>query len=71
MSENLKEIVNNGTLENTIDSITVTSVITQIADLPSGSQRSESEVHIFKHICCHRFNRFGKNREKRDQHFLS
>lgn len=47
MSENLKEIVNNGTLENTADIIAVTSVLTQIVDALNGSQRSESEVHIF------------------------
>ena len=55
MSENLKEIVNNGTLENTADIIAVTSVITQIVDALNGSQRSESEVHIFLRLQINKF----------------
>ena len=46
MSENLKEIVNNGTLENTADIAAVASLVTQITDSLNGLQRNETEVHI-------------------------
>ena len=49
MSENLKEIVDNGTLQNTADVVIVTSLVTQIADSLNGFQRNEAEVHTFSH----------------------
>ena len=46
MLENLKEIVDNGTLENTFDIVAVSSLVTQITDSLNGLQRNETEVHI-------------------------
>ena len=46
MLENLKEIVGNGTLENTFDIVAVSSLVTQITDSLNGLQRNETEVHI-------------------------
>ena len=47
MSQNLKEIVDNGTLENAVDVMTVTSLVIQIADSLNSFQRNETEVQIF------------------------
>ena len=50
VSQNLKEIVSNGTLVNAVDVVTVTSLVTQIANSLNGSQRNETEVHIFQEL---------------------
>ena len=47
MSENLKKIVDNGALENTVDVVTVASLVTQLADSLNGFQGNESEVHTY------------------------
>ena len=48
MSQNLKEIVDNGALENKVDVVIVTSLVTQLADSLNGLQRSETEVQFFQ-----------------------
>ena len=48
MSQNLKEIVDNGALENKVDVVIVTSLVTQLADSLNGFQRSETEVQFFQ-----------------------
>ena len=47
MSQNLKEIVDSGTLENAVDVVTVTSLVIQIADSLNSFQGNETEVQIF------------------------
>ena len=48
MSQNLKEIVDSGTLENAVDVVTVTSLVIQIADSLNSFQGNETEVQIFQ-----------------------
>ena len=47
VSENLKKIIGNATFENTVDIVTVTSLVTKIAHSLNGFRRNETEVHTF------------------------
>lgn len=48
VSENLMQIVRNVTLNNTVDIVTVRSVVTKIISLLKGTQRTDNEVNIFE-----------------------
>ena len=53
MSENLTQIVRNVTLNNTLDIVTVTSIVTKIINSLNSTQRAENEVNIFLEINSH------------------
>ena len=47
------QIVRNVTLNNTLDIVTVTSIVTKIINSLNSTQRAENEVNIFLEINSH------------------
>ena len=57
MSENLTQVVSNVTLNNTVDIVTVNSIVTKIVNSLNGTQRAENEVNFFLEMSFY----FGSN----------
>ena len=57
MSENLTQVVSNVTLNNTVDIVTVNSIVTKIVNSLNGTQRAENEVNVFLEMSFY----FGSN----------
>ena len=62
MSEDLKQIVGNVTLNNTLYIVTVTSIVTKIINSLNGTQGAENEVNVFLETNFY----FGSNQFSRD-----
>ena len=57
MSENLTQVVSNVTLNNTVDIVTVNSIVTKIVNSLNGTQRAQNEVNVFLEMSFY----FGSN----------
>ena len=50
VAKKLTRVVSNGTLNNTVDIVVVTSLFTKIINSLSGTKRTEEKVNIFSEI---------------------